>query len=233
MPGRDEFTVFGVSHVVTLMVFAVVATALVWLGRRYGRAGAVWWSGRVLGLVMLTTQVAGQAYLTFTATHIENRLPLHLSDLVGVVAAYALWSQRRWACALTYYWGIALSPQALLTPFYRGADFPSTGFLIFWAMHLFVVWVAIYLTWGLRIRPDWTVFRSTVAVTLCWAGATMGLNAVLDTNYGFLNEKPERSSMLDLLGPWPWYLIPEIVLVLVVWALMTWPWTRSRARARS
>ncbi|GAB3479205.1 TIGR02206 family membrane protein [Amycolatopsis cihanbeyliensis] len=228
VPGGDEFTVFGMSHVLVLLVFAAGAAALVWLGRRYGRAGAAGWSVRVLGLVVLGLQVVVQAHLMNTAPNIENRLPLHLSDLVGIVAAYALWSPCGWARALTYYWGIALSPQALLTPFYRCADFPSTDFLIFWGMHLFVVWAAIYLTWGLRIRPDWHAYRITVTVTACWAAATMMFNAVAGTNYGFLNRKPDTGSVLDLLGPWPWYLIPEFALVLGGWALMTWPWTRRR-----
>ncbi|GAA5107907.1 hypothetical protein [Haloechinothrix salitolerans] len=38
------------------------------------------------------------------------------------------------------------------------------------------------------------------------------------------------AAVLDVLGPWPVYLLPEIALVLTVWALMTWPWTRSRTR---
>ena len=47
---------------------------------------------------------------------------------------------------------------------------------------------------------------------------------VAGTNYGFLNGKPGTRSILDVLGPWPWYILVEIVLVLSAWALMTWPW---------
>jgi uncharacterized membrane protein YwaF len=31
------------------------------------------------------------------------------------------------------------------------------------------------------------------------------------------------------MGGWPWYLGVELVVGLAVWALLTWPWTRSRA----
>jgi uncharacterized membrane protein YwaF len=34
--------------------------------------------------------------------------------------------------------------------------------------------------------------------------------------------------VLDVLGPWPLYLLAEVAIVLVVWALMTWPWERTR-----
>ncbi|MGI5994057.1 MAG: TIGR02206 family membrane protein, partial [Saccharomonospora viridis] len=33
-------------------------------------------------------------------------------------------------------------------------------------------------------------------------------------------------SILDPLGPWPWYLLLEAALILTAWALLTWPWTR-------
>ena len=44
-----------------------------------------------------------------------------------------------------------------------------------------------------------------------------------DTHYGFLNGKPATTSLLDLMGPWPVYVLAGAALVLAVWALMTWP----------
>jgi uncharacterized membrane protein YwaF len=34
--------------------------------------------------------------------------------------------------------------------------------------------------------------------------------------------------VLDALGPWPVYVLAETTIVIIVWALMTWPWERKR-----
>ena len=55
----------------------------------------------------------------------------------------------------------------------------------------------------------------------------MVFNAMTGTNYGYLNRKPDTASLLDLLPGWPAYVVLEIAVVAVVWALMTWPFTLS------
>ncbi|MBV9830122.1 MAG: hypothetical protein JOZ82_00885, partial [Marmoricola sp.] len=43
--------------------------------------------------------------------------------------------------------------------------------------------------------------------------------------YGYLVRKPGSASLLDLLGPWPWYVVSAAALVVGGWALvLTLPW---------
>ena len=142
-------------------------------------------------------------------------------------------SGRGWACALTYYWGLTLSVQALLTPALGGGDFPAPSFLVFFADHVLVVWIAVLITWGLRRRPSWRDYRFALVATACWAVPTQAVNALTGANYGYLDRKPETASLLDVLGPWPWYLLVEAALVVGVWALITLPWTRPGGSGRS
>jgi hypothetical integral membrane protein (TIGR02206 family) len=224
----SAFSAYGPSHWAVLAVTSTGAAGLVVLGRR-GEPRVVDACRRLLAVALLVLN-AGQHVWEFDPAHVVDTLPLHLSDLAPYAGAYALWTRRRWACALTYYWGITLSTQSLLTPALVGPDFPSLQFLVFFASHALVVWAAIYLTWGLGLTPSWRGYRITVGLTACWAAATLAFNAAAGTNYGFLNAKPVTGSILDLLGPWPWYLVPEVGLLLGVWALMTTPWHRP-ARA--
>ena len=77
------------------------------------------------------------------------------------------------------------------------------------------------------MRPTWRSYRFTVAATAVWAVTVMVFNSIVGTNYGYLNRKPAVGTLLDLFGPWPGYVLVEIAVVAGVWALMTWPWTRT------
>lgn len=220
----EEFVPFGTSHLVVVALLVAGAVTLVRVGRwrRRGEAGDP--IGRALAVTLLAITIPLQLlYLTPAYRSLERTLPLQLCDLAWMAAVYALWTQRRWAVSLTYYWGLTLTTQAILTPD-LGADFPDPAFLVFWAMHLLVVWAAVYLTWGLALRPDWRSYRTALLVTAGWAAAMFGVNALAGTNFGYLAAKPRSASILDLLGPWPWYVVVEVVVVAVAWALLTWPW---------
>lgn len=231
LAAEREFTVYGPSHWGVLIVFAVGAVGLTVLGRRQEPAAARRFS-QVFAVAILVLQLGIQVYTLIPANFgLEHSLPLQLSDLAAYTSVIALWTHRQWAVSLMYYWGLTLSTQALISPALHGPDFPHYGFLTFWAIHLFVIWAAIYLTWGLRRHTNWHYYRLTIVVTACWAAAMLAFNNLAGTNYGFLNAKPAPGSVLDLLGPWPWYLLPEAALVFGLWALMTWPWVRSRSTA--
>ena len=219
-----EFHQYGPSHLAAMALSGCGAVALVWLGRMQTDSQA-----RMLGRVLGATTAAIYAVVLIAGLHpprLDVSVPLRLTDLATMVGAYALWSQRHWAYALTYYWGLALSSQALISPVLGGPDFPSTGFLVFFSIHLLVVWAAIYLTWGRGMHPTWRSYRMVVAVSIAWVIITMAFNAIVGSNYGFLNRKPSTASLLDVMGPWPWYVAVATALVLMVWALMTWPWER-------
>ena len=224
------FTTYGTSHLAAIAVLVVGAGVLVVVGRgrrerdpddRLGTAFAV--------AILLVTVPLQVVYFTPDYWSLQRTLPVQLCDLASLTAAYALWTHRWWATALTYFWGLTLTPQAIATPD-LAATFPDPVFLLYWAMHIGTIWAAVYLTWGRGVTPDWRGYRCAVAVTAVWAAGIFALNLLLDTNYGYLNDKPDPASILDLLGPWPWYVGAEVVLVAGVWALATWPWVRLAAR---
>jgi hypothetical integral membrane protein (TIGR02206 family) len=231
IPATHQFSAYGPSHLAVLIIFAIGSAAMVWIGRRQTGSHARLF-GRGLGVLTLAIFSVALVYKLAQPTMAQS-VPLQLCDVAELTAAYALWSQRKWAFTLTYYWGLPLSSQALLTPDLHGPDFPGHGFLTFFALHLLIVWAAIYLTWGIGMRPGWRNYRFAVITTLAWAAFTFVFNTIAGTDYGYLNRKPVNASVLDFLGPWPFYVLVEVAIVGAVWALMTWPWELKRRRQLS
>ena len=227
----DRFEAFGTSHYLMLALFVVGVLTLVWQGRRARGTLAEERSRRVFSASIIATAVPLQILQFLPGDwDFDTSLPLQLCDMAWIAAAYALWTRRPRACALTYYWGLTLTSQALITPGLV-QPFPHPRFIGYWAMHLLVVWAAVYLTAAMGVRPSWRVYRSTIGLTLLWALTVMAFNVAFGTNYGFLNAKPGTGSILDLLGPWPWYVVTEIVLLTALWAMITLPWTTGKRRA--
>ena len=60
---------------------------------------------------------------------------------------------------------------------------------------------------GRRITPRPGAVRRAFAATLAVAAAAATANLLTGGNYMWLREKPEAASLLDFMGPWPWYIV--------------------------
>ncbi len=218
----DRFATFSAEHFALIALFLAVFGGLVVVGRRHGDNERF---RRVLAITIPVFTLPMQVMQLLPSDFdIETSLPLQYCDLAWAIAAYALWTRRAWAVALTYFWGLTLTIQGIITPS-LGELFPDPRYVMFWGMHFLTVWAAGYLV-ATGNRPTWRLYGFAVAVTALWAGIVVTFNAVTGTNYGYLNRKPPGTSALDLLPGWPTYVVVEVVLVSAVWALMTWPFAR-------
>lgn len=222
--------VYGPSH---LIVIVIIVLALVILVPAARRLDAERWVGGA-GWVMLVLSLGWMVWWWLPGHFdINQSLPFHMSDWLRVITAIALITRTGWAVVVSYFWGLTLNLPSVLTPdlvYFRN---PALEFAMYWFLHAVALIAPVVLVWGLGYRPTWRGFATAYAITLGWAGIALTVNAFLDTNYGFVSEPPGVASALDLLGPWPWYLLSTAVVLLIVFALMTWPWTTERARAAS
>jgi hypothetical integral membrane protein (TIGR02206 family) len=183
---------------------------------------------RVLALLLPAFTVPFQVLDFATSFDLDTTLPFNLCDLAWPAAALALWTRRPYFVGLTYYWGLTLTIQSIITPS-LDHPFPDPRFFGYWGMHMLIVWSALYLVWGLGLSPRWREYGTTILTTLSWMVLVSVFNAAADTNYGYLRGKPGSASILDYLGPWPWYVAAEVALAAGAWALITWPWNRTAA----
>lgn len=160
---------------------------------------------------------------------LDNLLPFHLCDLAAIVAGIALITRKPIFLTLTYFWGLAATTQALITPAIEIGP-PELPFMHFFFQHFVIVAAALYIPIVLKWRPAQPWWRSPVIVlgiSIGYQAAALIINSILKTNFAFVSHVPENPSLIDHLGPWPFYLFSMQGLALVFFLLLALPFRRS------
>jgi hypothetical integral membrane protein (TIGR02206 family) len=218
------------EHLLPLALLVVVAAALCAAARRApGR-----WIGTVaavIALAIVVTELSWQPYVL--ANHSWSAafsLPVQLCDVGGFVAAAALVWRQLLLVELAYFWGLAGTLQALLTPDLHD-HFPSFPYLQFYATHDLVVLAALFLVIGLGLQPRSGAVRRIFLLTLAFAAVIGLIDVVTGGNYMYLRQVPAQGSLLSLMGPWPWYIVLAALLALIVLTALDLPFRLSRRRS--
>jgi hypothetical integral membrane protein (TIGR02206 family) len=140
-----------------------------------------------------------------------------------VVSAISLLTKRQLPYELAYFWGLGGSVQALITPA-LAADFPTYEFFRYFISHGGIVAAVSYLTLGRGRRPLPGAVGRAILVTAAYLIAVSGINALLSSNYLFVCRKPPDPTLLDLLGDWPWYIVPLCAVGVLTIAILYIPY---------
>jgi hypothetical integral membrane protein (TIGR02206 family) len=204
------------EHAMALVATAVVAALLVAAARRWGGSWAVP-AGRALAVVILAAFVCEQlTYALRGQWTAEVNLPLQLSDAVTLVSVAALWlPESALLVELVYFWALSASLQAVLTPDV-GQSFPDLPFFTYFVTHSGALAAACLLVFGSRRAPRLNAVWRAYVITLAFACLAAVGTLLTGGNYMFLRHKPARGSLLDLMGPWPIYILVAAVLALVM-----------------
>ncbi|HEX3606987.1 MAG TPA: TIGR02206 family membrane protein [Candidatus Dormibacteraeota bacterium] len=180
--------------------------------------------------VVLVANLAIWQVVTIAQGHwsATNGLMLDLCPVSAVIGAAALWTRRRLLAELTYFWGCAGSLQGLITPDSRW-HFPQYWWFQFYVTHAGVVVTALFLVIGLRLTPRPGAVRRVFVLTLGFAVVAALADLATGGNYMFLRNQGGRGTLLDVMGPWPWYIATGIGLALLFLAILDAPF-RIRAR---
>jgi hypothetical integral membrane protein (TIGR02206 family) len=229
LPVAAESFLLSAEHVAALAATAALSGALVVAAReRPGTWTRVFSPG--LAVILLASFLAYLLVVVLRGSYeLDSDLPLHLTDAAAVAAAIALLSLRALPFELAYFWGLTASLQAVLTPS-LGADdrFPSFFYWHYFVTHSGVVVAAVFLAFGLGLTARQGAVRRIFLATVAWAGVAAAGNLVTGGNYMFLRERPGTASLLDYMGPWPWYLLGAAMLALGLFVLLDLPFRRRR-----
>ena len=225
-----NFKLFGVTHLIILGSIVALAAALAAAQRRLGPGSKGLRLGLAAILVLDTAGwdafLMGHRQLTFPA-----HLPLELCDATLYLTIVALFTMSPWVFDVAYYWALAGTSMALLTPD-LWERFPSLSTAQFFVAHGLVVIAILYLVWSRLARPRrGSVVRAMLGVNL-WAAFDGALDWIFKTNYMYLRVKPANFSLLNLLGPWPWYMAATEAVALGLFLLLYLPFRHGNVQPK-
>jgi len=220
-----HFVPYGGLHVLMVAVCAVLIAAPALLGRRLGKRGEPMLR-RALAALAVAYWIAYSTWWNWHGIDVREGLPLHVCDLNGLVAPYALITGQRWARATLYFWTAALTSQAFIQPALSAGP-ASLVFWAFWGAHTIIAACAVYDIAVRGFRPGWGDFSRALTTSFVYVVLIVPINAWLDADYGYLGDPSPGISIppfVLMLGPWPQRAVILAALVPLGYIAVLLPW---------
>tara|TARA_Y100001954_G_C15692305_1_gene543437 strand:+ start:227 stop:697 length:471 start_codon:yes stop_codon:yes gene_type:complete len=124
--------------------------------------------------------------------------------------------------SLLYFWGMGGATQALLTPTVTANTEPFL-FYQFFISHTFIVAGALYPIFVHALIPSRKTLKTSITYTIFILPFIGLVNWLVQGNYFYLSHKPDAETLLDVLGPWPIYIIPLVGIGIVLFSVLYLP----------
>ena len=162
----------------------------------------------ILALILWGNEVAWHIWnYAVGKWSVQTMLPLHLCSILVWLGALMLVTKNYQIYELMYLMGIGGAIQALATPDLGIYGFPHFRFFQTFISHGLIITSAIYMTVVESFRPTWkSILRVAIWMNIYMVPVFL-LNKAIGSNYLMINHKPETASLLDLLPPWPTYIL--------------------------
>lgn len=229
-----DFVLFGATHLISLGLVAAVCLVIWLLRHRFtpNTRRAMRW-----GLFALIYLNEGSWHVWKLATGDWNAnamLPLWLCSLTAWTMPLLLIFRSRRYYEWVYPMGLIGASLALSTPDLMNYGFPHYRFIEFFALHGALIVAVIYMTVVEGFRPHWKALPWVLLVTNLYWLFCAWVNPLVGGNYLYTQGKLPTPSLLDVLGPYPWYLLAMEGLGILLYGLLYLPfalrdWTASRA----
>jgi hypothetical integral membrane protein (TIGR02206 family) len=230
------FVLFGTWHLVALLVIALLNVGMLGFRKSSEKARTiVRWT---MAIILLADEASWHIWnACWGHWTVKTMLPLHICSILIWLAGFMLIFKIYPIYEFIYFIGIGGAMQALLTP--DGGIYGFPHYRIFQTMisHGLLITSGIYMTTVEGFRPTWKSFWRVVIGLNIYAAVIFPINMLLGTDFLYINGKPSTASLLDIMPPWPYYLIYMELIGIIVFLLLYLPFMikdwRSRVRAKT
>jgi hypothetical integral membrane protein (TIGR02206 family) len=204
---QGPFILFSTQHLIAIFLIILVGLIIIVSQRKASseqRVPVRW----MMAIILVVNETTWQIWnLSIGEWSLQTMLPLHLCSALVWLCAYMLISKNRLIYEFAYLIGIAGALQAILTPDLGQYAFPHYRYFQVFISHGLIIISALYMTFVEGLRPTWQSVKRVAIYGNLYFLVVFGLNFLIGSNYLFIAHKPETASLLDVLPPWPYYIL--------------------------
>ena len=205
---RQEFVMFSTAHILTIIgMFLIIGLLFAWKDKWFTSKIQMLKIERSFALSLVGMDIGYYVWLFQSGRwDASNSLPLELCSISLMLTILLLWTGNKYIYDFVFYAGIGGAIQAIATPV-LDMGFPHFRYFHFFYTHISIVLTALYFTWVKGYRPTFKGIIQTMVALNIFLPIVFAINVQIQGNYMFLRSKPANGSLLDFLGPYPWYIL--------------------------
>ena len=229
----EPFHLFGPGHLIAIGVLVIINLSFIWLRKSEDQKFKDGVRYTIAGILLLSESSWHIWNIATDQWTIQRHLPLHLCSIFIWLGIYMLVSKNYRIYEFVYFLGVGGALQAVITPEAGIYGFPH--FRVFQTLfsHGTLVTAGIFMTLVEGFRPYWSSFKRVFIWTNLYMVFVTIVNLLIGSNYLYTLRKPDTASLMDLLGPWPWYLLAVEGVALVICFLLYLPFLIQDQRAKA
>ena len=203
----EPFHLFGVSHWISIILFFLAALFLPLIAKKFfSRSLQSIISYLLVFFVFINFPIRVLLEIMAGSFDLKLHLPLHLCRFANLALPFAVFNKNGVLFQVLFYWGLSAMFQAIFTPDITH-DFPHFHYFRFIAAHHLLVITIIYYVVVFDFKPTISGLKSAFFALNVFLIIALIFNIIFESNYFWLMDKPPAGSLLDLMGPWPWYIL--------------------------
>lgn len=221
---EDKFILFSNQHLITMGIGFASCILLVFLGFFTEKKTAL---AKILSIAVLGIKIAELIFRHYYYKEtVAELLPLHLCPIVVILSIFMMFFHSEVLFQPIYFWSIGAF-FAIIMPELRDGmtNFASQSFYI---THFFILFSTAYAFIHFRFRPTKAGFIWSFVLLITLAFIMYFVNNKLGTNYLYVNHPPVTKSLVDFMGPWPYYIFSLAGIDIAISFFMYLPFRKSK-----
>lgn len=222
---QEIFTMWDFTHILTIILILFIYLAIYIF--RFQLQAYRKQIRLFIGTLLILSRLSLDIWYMLTGTwSLNHALPIELCSIASLAVGVMLLTKNHFLFETFYFIGIAGAMQALITPDLL-FGFPQFRFLQFFIDHFLLILGPLIMIWLYNYTITKLSFIKAFLTINLIALIVFIINSLIDANYMFLIHKPSSTSLLDLLGPYPYYLLALEGIVVIVFYLLYLPFIRK------